>query len=177
MRILNFNDLHLAEHSGVEGHLLSSELRQNSLAQVARKQVSQLLHRFDLPIEISNFIGHRTGIRLVLEKSSDRLLAGSYVREVLLGVTLLLLKLPDGFFAIVALVDSLHQRHQIKDLAFSPVEDINVRILQSASDIVHAAEDSLVVRVRQDQPFGVHVRVVLQIHLLVPAGSPVQVLI
>jgi hypothetical protein len=108
------------------------------------------LHRLDLPIEIGNFVGHRAGIGLILEKSGDRLLAGSYVRKVLLGVPLLLLKLPDSFFAIIALVDGLHQRHQIKDLAFRPVEDINVRILQSASNIVHAAEDSLVVRVRQN---------------------------
>lgn len=177
MRVSNLNDLDLAQNTVVQRQLLSLEVDEHFLAQVDRQQIRQLLHRFDFTIEALNFVSHDALIRFILEQSGQGLLTGSDILQVLLSVSLLLLKFADTLFAFDTLIDSVFESSQVKDLTLGPVIDINVGVLEVSRDLAHVLENFGVVGVRHNQLAGVHVSIVLQVHVFVALSGAVQVLV
>ena len=127
--VADLDHLDLGEDSVVQGQLLFPKGNQHLVAQVDRQQVGQLLHSLDILVKLLHLVRQVAAVRLVLKQSSQRLLASSHILQVLLSVSLFLLKFLHGSFTLVALFYRVGDRLQIKNFALGPVVDINVWVL------------------------------------------------
>lgn len=177
VRVADLHHLDLGEDAVVKRQLLPLERNEHLVAQVDRQQIGKLLHRLDLPIKVFDLVGERTRITLVLEEGGDGLLALAHILQVLLSVTLFLFQVFDGGLASVAFGDSFVDGLKIENFTLGPVVNVDVGVLQFASDFVHASLHLGVVWVCQYELSHVHISVVLKVHVLVTSSRLVQILI
>ncbi len=175
--VRDFDDLDLGEDAVVERQLFALEGDEHALAEVDGEQVGQLLHGVDFAVVALDFVRDITGVRLVFEECREGLLTGSHICQVLLSIAFLLLKFFNRFHTLVAFLHGVEQRIDIEKLALGPVVNVDVWVLQLGGQFGKLLEDFGVLLVGHDQLGRVHVRVVLKVHVLIPGGCPLQVLV
>jgi len=143
--VANLNDLDLRENTVVKWKFLSFKAAEYLFTEIDSKQIGELLHSFDLAVKVFNFVSHSTWISLILEQGGKCLLTLWNVLKVLLSIALLFFKILNTCLASISFLNSIANCFQIKKLAFSPVVNINVRVLKFTGNFIKTAETILIV--------------------------------
>lgn len=134
--VANLDDLDLRENTVIKWKFLSFEAAEDLFTEIDSKQISELLHSFNLAVKVFNLVSDSTWISFILEQSGKCLLTLRNVLKVLLSVSLLFFKILNRCLTSISFLNSIANCSQIKKLAFSPVVDINVRVLKFTSNFI-----------------------------------------